>query len=299
MNVLIITGGNTSEREISLISANEVKKALLSLGFLAELFDLKKGFKELKKQTRKFKLLFPVLHGKDGEDGSLYQFLHTLNKPFVGSDCLGSKLAFDKLWLKKWCKKNDVPTAKWQVIKSLQDIKNFGFPCVLKASEGGSSKEISLIKTSRDLKNPQVYKILGLNGGLFVEEMVLGREITVGVLFNKFLPVIEIIPLNGGWFDYQNKYSGKSQEIIGAPSIDDKTKLKAQQIALKIHQELKLGPYSRTDFIVQNNQPALLETNSPCGVGFTPQSLFPKAAAATGINFNQLVKKLVEFYLVK
>lgn len=294
MNILIISGGNTSERPVSLRSAQSVLDALKSNSYQAELFDLKDGYERLAEVAKDFDLFFPVLHGKEGEDGTLYQFLKDTGKPYVGSDPEGAKTAFDKILFKEYCDKNNLPSARWKVIENPDQIKEFGFPCVLKASEGGSSKEVVLLHSESDLNKPFTKEVLSLDGQFYVEEMLKGTEITVGVLKDQALPVIEIVPPEGKWFDYENKYSGETQEIVGAPSVSKDVQKQAQDLALKIHQDLKLGPYSRTDFIVVDNKPIILEANTPCGVGFTSQSLYPKMAKAIGLEFPELIKTLIQ-----
>lgn len=294
MEVLIITGGNSSERKISLMSASCVKKALHKRGYQAKLFDFKKGYLELKKIIKDFDVIFPVMHGKEGEDGTLYKFLKKLHIPFVGQNCLGSALAFNKILFKKYCQKNNIPTSSWKIVKNTQDISNFGFPCVLKAAEGGSSKEVVILNSDQDLKLTKVKEILKMDCKLFVEQYLAGTELTIGVLFNQALPVVEIIPPSSGWFDYKNKYSGASQEIVDPSNINPQLKKMVQQIALKIHRDLLLGSYSRTDVIISDGKPWVLETNSPCGVGFTSESLFPKAALGVGISFPDLLDKIIK-----
>ena len=285
MRVLIITGGSDSEREISLISAEGVKKALEDNNHTVIFFDIKEGFPELEKQLSDCDLVFPVLHGKQGEDGTLYRFLKSSGKPFIGSDPDGAKVAFDKILFKQYCEKKGYTTAKWKIVKSKDDIAGFGFPCVLKAAEEGSSKGIYLLNSQEDIPS--------VTGNFYVEELLKGIEITVGVLKDKVLPVIEIIPPEGKWFDYKNKYSGKTQEIVNAPSVKQEVQELAKKIALEVHQDLKLNSYSRADFIVVDDIPYILETNTPSGVGFTPESLFPKAAKAVGIEFKELINQLV------
>jgi len=297
MKVLIITGGSTSERKISLISANNVKGALEEKGHKVKLFDFKKGVSNLKEIARDIDVIFPILHGKEGEDGTLYSFLKKLGKPFVGSNPKSSETAFDKILFNKFSDKNKIPKPSWEVVKNIQDIKKFGFPSVLKAARGGSSKEVVILLTEKDLKNPLVEKILNLDDNFLIEEYVNGIEITVAVFNNQALPVIEIIPPSSGWFDYKNKYSGESKEIVGAPSLDEKTKKTAQKIALKIHGLLNLNPYSRVDMIVSNNIPLVLEVNPQNGVGMTSVSLMPKAAKAVGIDFPQLLDKIINLAL--
>lgn len=294
MRVLVISGGDTSERPVSLRSAGEVVKALEQNGYSAQLFDLKDGYDKLDEIIPSFDVIFPKLHGKEGEDGKLYQFLKSSGKPYVGSDPQGAKEAFDKIISKQFFDQKRIPTSRWKVIKTLEDIRQFGFPCVLKAAEGGSSKEVALLKSEPDLDSTQVRIILSLPDRFYVESLLSGVEITVGVLKDQTLPIIEIRPPEGKWFDYQNKYSGESEEIIGAPSVNKKTQETAKDITLNLHRHFKLGPYSRTDFIVVDEIPYVLEVNTPCGVGFTPQSLYPKMAKAAGLDFPKLVKTLVE-----
>jgi D-alanine-D-alanine ligase len=296
MKILIITGGNSSERKISLTSARMVTGALRENGHSVTVFDFKNGYIVLKKLLAKvnFDIVFPVMHGKEGEDGILYHFLRSIKIPFVGSDPRGAKIAFDKILFKKYCDKNHIPTADWRVVKNMNDIARFGFPCVLKAANGGSSHEVALLHSSKDVRSPMVKKIFKLHDSFFVEKLINGVEITIGVLLGKALPVMEIIPPKDAWFDYKNKYSGKSKEIPFAPSISRSMQRRVQKIALQIHRALKLGSYSRTDVIVKGSIPFVLEINTPGGVGLTPESLLPKAAKAVGISFKRLVEEMLK-----
>lgn len=293
MNILIITGGSSSERKISLLSAEGVKSALLANGHRVTIFDFERGYTELKDIQKECDLVFPVMHGKEGEDGTLYKFLKTSKKPYVGSEPRGAKVAFNKILFKKYCNVKGILTAPWKVVKTKQDIIKFGLPCVLKATYGGSSHEVILMRTEKDVLSTRVTKILALPYPCYVETLLEGTEITVGVLNSKALPVIEIVPPNAGWFDYKSKYSGKSQEIPFAPSVEAKLQKKSQALALKIHKDLQLGSYSRSDFIIQNNKLYILETNTPGGVGLTSESLLPKAAKAIGIGFEALIEKML------
>lgn len=291
MKVLIVTGGTSSERRISFMSAKQVKKALESIGHKVKLFDLKNGYPELKKIAKDFEVVFPVIHGEEGEGGSLQKFLSTLEVPFVGGDPKGFKIGWYKIPFKKFCQQNNIPTSKWKKIKTKDDIIRFGFPSVLKSSAGGSSREVVILKSPWDLQNYLCKKLLKSDLPLFVEKYLPGVEVTVGILRNQALPVVEIIPPEGGWFDYQNKYWGKTEEIPHAPSIAPSLRKLTQQIALKIHQTLNLGPYSRIDFIVSEGKPYILEVNTIPGL--TSSSLFPKAAQATGISFPKLLDKII------
>ncbi len=162
MNILIITGGNSSERKISLISAGMVAKALRKNGHTVTVFDFRKGYKELKKLLTDFDIVFPVMHGKEGEDGTLYAFLRAAKVRFCWIDPKGAKIAFNKILFKKYCDKKRIPTAEWRAIKTKKDIERFGFPCVLKAANGGSSLEVALLYSKKDLSGARVKNILML-----------------------------------------------------------------------------------------------------------------------------------------
>lgn len=291
MKVLIITGGTSSERKISLMSAHNVKGALEEEGHKVKLFDFKKGLTVLKKKVYDFDVVFPVLHGEEGEGGSLQAFLSKLKVRFVGGDSKGFRMGWFKIPFKKWSQKNNILTSDWKKIKNEQDLLSFGFPSVLKASNGGSSKEVVILKTKEDLKNPQTKKLLNSKLDLFVEKFLPGIEVTVGILENSPLPVVEIVPPKGGWFNYRNKYSGATKEITNAPSVNQDLQKLTQKIAATIHQKLKIGHYSRIDFIISGNKPYVLEINTIPGL--TAESLLPKAARAIGISFPKLMDKLV------
>lgn len=295
MKILVISGGTSSERKISLISGKAVKTGLEEAGYQVKIFDLKKDYTTLKNLAKYFDVIFPVIHGEEGEGGELHKFLAKLGKPYVGGNWKNFKKGWYKIPFKKFCQKNNLPTSSWKEVKTLEQVKRFGLPCVVKASAGGSSKEVIIVKTHRDLL--KLPKLLMREDKFLVERYLPGVELTVGILDNQALPVLEIVPPDGKWFDYKNKYSGVSQEIPNAPSLTNKERLALQGEAFKIHQMLNLGPYSRIDFIVSEGIPYVLEVNTIPGL--TSESLFPKAAKAAGISFPNLVKMLVEISLAK
>lgn len=320
MKVLIITGGLSSERRISFMSAKEVKKALTENGHKVKLFDLKKGYSQLKNTSKNFDVIFPVIHGEEGEGGDLHKALKKLNIPFVGGDWKAFKKGWYKIPFKKFCDKNKIPTAPWKVLAGhpkgggVEDqVVKFGFPAVLKSDNGGSSREVVILRSQKDLKKPDVKKLMSSNNKLLIEKFIEGVEVTVAILGDKVLPLLEIVPEKGQWFDYKNKYWGKTKEIPFAPSLSKMTQKLTQQIALNLHKKLNLGHYSRIDFIfsrkelettlfrsgrefiVKDETPYVLEVNTIPGL--TGASLFPKAALASGLNFNQLIEKLIQMAL--
>lgn len=292
MRVLLVTGGSSSERKISFMSAKNVREGLEEAGYLVKVFDFKKGKVQLKKLIKKIDIVFPVIHGEEGEGGSLQQFLSKIKIPFVGGDPKGFKNGWYKISFKEYCDKNKILTPNWRTIKRSQDVLKFGFPSVLKSSSGGSSKEVAILKSKQDLEINFSKKLLKSGLPLFVEKYLGGIEVTAGILGNKALPIVEIVPPKGGWFDYKNKYWGKTKEIPNAPSVSSKIQKLIQKIALKIHKHFNLGPYSRIDFIVSGGKPYVLEINTIPGL--TSESLLPKAAEAVGISFSNLLDKIIK-----
>lgn len=293
MRILLLTGGNSSERKISLLSAMEVKKTLLKNGHLVKIYDVKNGYLPIKNFAKEYDMLFPVLHGEEGEGGKLHKYLFGLKKPVVGSkNYKGFQNAWYKIPFKKFCDKNGIKTSKWKVVKNKNDVIRFGFPCVLKASNGGSSREVIILKSEKDLKKNSFKKLINLKTPLFVEQYLKGNEVTVGIINNKVLPIIEIIPPKGSWFSYKNKYTNSTQEIPFAPSLDNETQEKIKIITLNIHNLFALGTYSRIDFIVCDKIPYVLDVNTIPGL--TLGSLLPKQAKAAGMTFNQMVEELVK-----
>ena len=292
MKVLILTGGNSSERKISFLSARNVKKTLMKNGHKVRLYDIKKGYEPIIKLSTDFDVLFPVLHGEEGEGGKLHEFLSKLNKPIVGTrNYKGMQKAWYKIPFKKYCDENNIPTSSWKIVKNKQDILSFGLPCVLKTSSGGSSREVAVIKSIKDLNKKSVEKIIK-NKNIFVEKYISGIEITVGILNDKALPLLEIKPTKDSWFSYKIKYDSSTKEIINAPSVNKSIQNEAKNIALNIHRHFDLGSYSRIDFIVKDNLTYALELNTIPGL--TSESLLPKQANASGINFSNFIEILLK-----
>lgn len=293
MRMLLITGGDSSEREVSLNSATNVKQALEENDHQVLLYDLRQGYDPIIEISKQYDVLFPVLHGEEGEGGKLHEFLSKINKPIVGTrNYKGLREAWYKIPFKEYCNKNGIKTPKWKIVRSRQDILDFGLPCVLKASNGGSSREVAIIKTKADLNNRDSKRILNTETDLFVEEYLAGTEVTVGVLKSIALPIIEIIPPSGEFFSYENKYTGRTQEIPFAPSLEIKLQERIQKITLKIHRDFDLGSYSRTDFMVYKNIPYAIDVNTIPGL--TSESLMPKAAKAAGMSFGEFLGILLK-----
>ena len=338
--ICLLFGGKSGEHEVSLNSAASVLSALDtskyevlpvaiskegrwlspggSLEYLESGADKKfvRGFGEKDKdldvqkalvvspETQPVDVVFPLMHGPYGEDGTLQGFLELVGVPFVGSDTLASALAMDKLMAKKIFYAEGIPTPKyWHVERDNYSniLKNVGisFPCVVKPMNLGSSVGIAIVKKREDFQEALDDALKAdRKGEVLVEEFVKGKEITVPVLGEEALPVILIAPKEeGAWFDYEVKYNPDLvDEIVPAPISDEITKA-AQELALRTHKALKCRHISRTDMIIKEgtDQLTVLEVNTMPGM--TSASLFPKAAEAAGISFPELLDRLIEMSL--
>jgi D-alanine-D-alanine ligase len=293
MNILILQGGDSPEREVSLASAKAVAEAAETAGYNVQTYDTINGFNGMLPLLEEVDLVFPVLHGSGGEDGEVQEFLEKQSAKFVGAGALSSKLCFDKIASKKALEAAGLPTPKWQEVnreslaRSLLARRSF----VLKPIAGGSSVDTFIIK------NPQNEKVdlsvFDRYETMLLEEMVEGTELTVGILGEDALPPVEIIPPEGGVFDYENKYNGKTKELCPPKSVSKNLQSKAQELALKTRQTLGAKDFSRVDLMLdKTGNLYILEINTIPGM--TNQSLFPKEARAAGITMPELVNKLIK-----
>lgn len=296
MNIAVLAGGTSNEREVSLRSGNAVSKALLSLGYGVKIIDpAESGWRN---QMEDIALVFPVLHGAGGEDGEIQAALDTLGMPYVGCGAEASQLCFDKWDYRNFVAKIGVPLAHGEMVHvdSFWKSKLITRPFVLKPRMGGSSLDTLIVRQIEHIENLRINTLLGAYGEMLLEELIEGIEITAAVLGDNALPLVEIIPPASGEFDYENKYNGASQELCPPQHIDETAQAKARTLAEKIHAASGCTDYSRTDMIIRpDGEPVVLETNTLPGM--TEQSLFPKAAAASGLSMAALCDRLVELAL--
>ncbi|MFN4131550.1 MAG: D-alanine--D-alanine ligase [Caldimicrobium sp.] len=302
LRVALLAGGTSSEREVSLKGAKAVYKALLELGHRVEIFDPAYDLPKLAQKSKEFDCAFLVVHGPLGEDGTLQGFLDMLGLPYQGSGVLGSALAMHKGISKILYKEAGLPVPKGFLFRKETPFKEIekqaetiGFPLIVKPATQGSSVGLSLVNTKEELTEA-IDKGFTVDNELLLEEYLEGREITVGILEDQPLPVVEILSKKR-LFDYETKYTpGLAEEICPADLPEELTK-KAQNYALKAHKALYLRHYSRTDMIIKDNEIYLLETNTIPGM--TETSLLPLSAKVAGYSFKDLVQKLLELALTK
>ena len=283
--IAVLLGGPGPEREVSLRSGAAVARTLRSLGALVQEIDVKDSSLSLPKSID---LAYNMIHGTFGEDGQIQQILERQGIPYTGEGIAGSQLAFDKILSKRAFDEHGVPTGRWHVIAAGQKPR-FEVPFVVKSPRQGSSVGVHIIKDFADL-DAALEDCFRFGETVIVEEFFSGRELTVGILGDVALPIIEIVPREG-FYDYQHKYTkGASEYFVPAPIGDEATQA-VQYAALAAKRALGLEIYSRVDVILASDgRLNVLEINTIPGM--TETSLLPKAAAAAGLDFPTLCERI-------
>ncbi len=342
MKIIVLAGGLSPERDVSLSSGSLIANALIENGHDVMLLDLflgrdnEKILPVYRNKNSKYRfnyivpeqepdltairssvnsesdfigngvidlckdadVVFMGLHGSVGENGQLQATFDMYGINYTGTKYIGSLLAMDKDISKKLMRENGILTADWQHIKlnNDNDFSNIKYPCVVKPCSCGSSVGVTIVENKGQL-NRAIDYAKKYEEYIIVEDKIEGREFSVGILNGKVLPVIEIKPLCG-FYDYKNKYqSGLTEEICPADIPDEISQL-LQNNALAVHNTLRLGFYSRIDFILdKNNNAYCLEANTLPGM--TPTSLLPQEALAAGISYNQLCNIIANSNFVK
>jgi D-alanine-D-alanine ligase len=296
--IAVLMGGPSSERDVSFATGRGVVKALQSFGADASEVDVRDENFELPAGTE---LAFIALHGTFGEDGQVQQILESRGVRYTGDGVEESRITFDKILSKEKFREADVPTPYWQIIKKGQR-PTMPIPYVIKAPRQGSTVGISIVKNDREVDGA-LTEALKYDAELLVEKFIPGRELTVGVLGDQALPIIEIIP-KGGFYDFNTKYpflnpqAGASAEHVCPAKIDDAKTKEIQEIALRAFRSLGLKVYARVDVMLsENGEPSVLEANTIPGM--TEASLLPEAAAVAGIDYPQLCARIIELSLAR
>lgn len=353
MKIVVLAGGFSDERDVSLSSGSMIANALMEKGHSICLLDVYEGMElttdslekvfikkedgktfsyvipdkepdleELRKKNQNQQeligknvlklckaadVVFIALHGAMGENGQLQATLENMNIPYTGSHYAGCLLAMDKDLTKQLLCQAGIPTGRWFLYdsskESIEDLKDkVSYPCVLKPVSNGSSIGVSILNNEDELMNGIAYGTK-YEKVLLVEEYIKGREFSVGILNGKALPVIEILPVTG-FYDYKNKYQkGLANEVCPAELPLELTE-KVQALALKVHEVLRLGGYSRVDFILKEDSQQdgatefyCLEANTLPGM--TPISLLPQEAKAIGIGYEDLCDLIIQLAVKK
>jgi len=293
LNITVMLGGPSAEREVSLRSGAQVAAALRSLGNRVRELDPKDPDWKLPEPTD---VVFLALHGTYGEDGTVQKRLDELGVPYTGCDAEASRVGFDKILTKHRCVAAGVPTAKFIVLESVSASWPMGWdpPVVLKPAKQGSSVGLQFVERVGDWSKA-LTEAFRFDSQVLMEEKIAGRECTVGILGDKTLPIVEVRPKTG-IYDYQTKYTAGTTEYFCPAPFDVATSEKVRSAALGAFKAIGGRDYSRVDVIVKSSgEPVVLEVNTLPGM--TETSLLPKAAAAAGIGYADLCQRMVDLAL--
>ena len=288
-------GGMSREREISLKTGKAILKALIEKGYNACAIDVGEDIAEILVRE-KIELIFLALHGKFGEDGTVQGMLELMRIPYTGSGVLASALALHKIMAKKFFLCENIPTPRFEAFERQETEKDpmrtisIPLPVVVKPAREGSTIGVSIVRKEEDWI-PALREAGKYDEEILVEEFIKGKEITVGILEDIPLPVVEILP-RSGFYDYRSKYTkGETQYVIPARVPREKY-LYAQGISLKAFQVLGCSGCGRVDLMTdEDGNPFIIDVNTMPGM--TETSLLPQAASYAGISFGDLVERIL------
>ncbi len=329
MRVVVLMGGDSTEREVSLVTGDQVAKALAENGHEIikidpaatreeqtelnqadqhwigthypdfEILPLHRSSLYLKNiliiKRLKPDIVFNALHGGKGENGSVQAMLDAAEIPYTGSGRVSSTIAMNKDISKLYLKNARLPTARVHVLDnpnaSRKKLKKIQFPQVVKPNDQGSTIGIKVVQNYEEMEQG-IQEAFKYSNKVLVEEYIGGAEVTVGIIGLRTLPPVQIIPSHEV-YDYECKYNeGMSRYVVPAEMSEQATQ-HLQSLAIKAHKAMECSGYSRVDFILnEHGDPYILEVNTL--PGFTGTSLVPKAANAAGINFNALLEMILE-----
>lgn len=291
--VAVVLGGDSAEREVSLRSGEAVLNALKQQGYDAFPID---SAEDIAPQLllSGAQVVFLAVHGRHGEDGTIQGLLEMLQIPYTGSGVLASSLAMDKAAAKTMVKAVGVVTPEARVVSRDTDISTFcathtTYPSVVKPVREGSTLGISIAHDESELdaaiKSARTY-----DATVLVEDFISGREVTVGVIDGRALPIVEVVAKNG-FYDYTAKYTPGQTEYHVPASLEEKLYLRVQAAAQKVYDAIGCRGAVRVDFMLRDDEYFFLEVNTIPGM--TETSLLPKAAASEGMNFAELVERIL------
>jgi D-alanine-D-alanine ligase len=284
--VVVLMGGPSAEREVSLRSGAAVARGLAQAGYTVTAIDTKGPPVELPPGTE---AVFIAIHGEYGEDGRLQSELDRLGIPYVGPGSAASMASFDKLMTKERLETAHIRTPRWAKVRR-GSKPPFPLPLVVKPARQGSS--IGISRVFRDAEwRPALRKAL-VHGESFAEEFIAGRELTVGIVGDSTLPVVEIVAPDD-WYSYDNKYTKGACRYDVPASLDADIEERCRAVALRTFQALECRGMARVDLrLASDGELFVLEINTI--PGFTETSLLPKAAAAGGIDFAALCHRILD-----
>jgi D-alanine-D-alanine ligase len=301
MKVAVLKGGSSLERGVSLRSAARVEDALAELGHEALGIDVGRDLVDRLRAERP-DVVFIALHGPGGEDGTVQELLEILDLPYTGPGVAACALCMDKVAAKHEMRAAGLPTPDWAAFnatafrelgaaETLDEIEaRLGFPLVIKPASQGSSLGVELA-SGRDRVPEALVAAFSYDDRVLIERYVKGRELAVSVLGGEALPVVEAIPREGDFFNFEARYEIGRTEYVCPAELADAETAGVQEIAMRTYETLGCSGFVRVDLMLGEEGPQVLEVNAIPGL--TDTSLFPMAAEAAGIDFTQLVERIL------
>jgi D-alanine-D-alanine ligase len=301
MKVAVLKGGSSLEREVSLRSAARVEDAVGELGHEAIGIDVGQDLVDRLREHRP-DVVFIALHGPGGEDGTVQELLEILDLPYTGPGVAACALCMDKVAAKHAMRAAGIPTPDWAAFNAtafrelgaadtLDEIEaRLGFPLVVKPASQGSSLGVEFAATREEVPEA-LLAAFSYDDRVLLERYVKGRELAVSVLGGEALPVVEAIPREEDFFNFEARYEiGRTEYVCPADLVDRETE-EVQRISTKTYETLGCSGFARVDLMLGEDGPQVLEVNAIPGL--TDTSLFPMAAEAAGIDFTQLVERIL------
>lgn len=289
----ILMGGTSLEREVSLISGKAIVEVCRKLGYDTIPLTLNGNIIELLPDLKKVDLVFIALHGGEGENGSIQGFLKELGIKYNGSGVLASALGMDKNISKVLSQSIGILTPKWKLFNTLEDSLKYNpksFPVVVKPNDGGSTIGLTIVHKANEMEAALCYADDNGNG-ILIEDYIPGRELAVTILGGMVYPIVEIVPSHES-YDYECKYTEGMSDYICPANLSKSQTESIQKMSINFYNLLQCRGYGRVDFRLDpDGTPWLLELNTLPGM--TATSLVPKAVAAEGILFSELIQMII------
>ncbi|WP_313798940.1 D-alanine--D-alanine ligase [Cytobacillus sp.] len=296
MRVGVIMGGVSSEKQVSIMTGEEMMEHLDKNKY--EIVPIHLVNKEgLVEKVKDLDVALLALHGKFGEDGTIQGALETMGVPYTGSNVLSSSLCMDKNISKKIIRFEGVQTPDWIHLTDMEELKmdeldHMGYPLVVKPNSGGSSVGVKIVYDKETLM-PAIADVFKWDSEVIIEKLITGEEITCSILDGKLLPVISIRH-KGEFFDYTSKYNDVAtiEEVVQLPP---ETQARVSSAAMTCYKSLKCSVYARVDMMIKDGIPYVMEVNTLPGM--TKNSLLPKSAQGAGIPYHKLLDLIIEHSL--
>lgn len=302
MKVALLQGGRSLERGVSIRSGQRVTEALLDLGHEVDVMDLGPDLVGRLDKNRP-EVVFIALHGTEGEDGTVQSLLELLDIPYTGPGVAACKRCMDKSLAKYILRENGLPTPDWVTYSeaSIRDfgaastfgvaVKRVGLPLVAKPASQGSSLGVKVVTELEQIPNALI-TALSYDERAMLEAWVSGRELAVSVLGDEALPVVEAIPTESNTYDFEARYEIGGASFECPADLDEEEAAEVKRVALEAYEALGCSGFSRVDVILAEDGPQILEVNAIPGL--TETSLLPQSAEAAGLDFNQMVQKILD-----